>query len=202
MCNKLSRPYGRYEGTRTKDKLWFTYANSRGITLLELLITIAVSVILLGAMFLSFVIGLRRWEEASINSLLTRNALFSLDKITREIRQATNLYEAEANKLTIDVDINPLDSNTSPERVSYYLDSLDNTLLMRKVWGGGGSPDKIRVLTNNVHSLEFTYRDGNNNTLSFPVTISEVRLIEIKLVLRESGREFSLSNSAYLRNIQ
>ncbi|GEM_PF-906680 len=180
----------------------FACPDSRGITLLELIITITISVVLLGAMFLSFVIGLRRWEEASVSSLLTRNALFSLDKMTREIRQATNLYEAEQNKLTIDVDINPLDSHTSPERVSYYLDDLDNTLLMRKVWGGGGSPDKIRVLTGNVYSLEFIYKDGSNSTLSFPVTLSEVRLVEIKLVLREDGREFSLSNSAYLRNIQ
>ena len=171
---------------------------SSGITLLEILITIIVSVILLGAMFLSFTIGLERWEETNINSLITRNALFSMDKMIKEIRQAVSIYDAEEKKLTIDVDINPLDTNLSPERVSYYLNSSDESLLMRKIWGKDGSSDIVRVLTNDVKGLQFVYRDKEDNVTT---DTDKIKLVEVNLTLGKERRKISLTSSTNLRNI-
>ena len=176
------------------------YYNSRGVTLLEILITIIVSIILVGAIFLSFVIGLKKWEEENITSILTRDALFALDKMTREIRQAVNIQEAKERKIAIDVDINPLDEHTQPERVIYSLDSSDETILYRKISSSNPLEGK-RVLCRNVKSFHLFYRDDNNNVLTYPPPVNLIRVVEINLVLEKERREISLTSSAQLRNI-
>jgi len=172
----------------------------KGVTLLEIMISIIISIIVLGCMYLSFAIGLKKWEEADVNVRLSRMGLFAIEKMVREIRQAVSIYEADNNKITIDVDINPQDSHTEPERVSYYLDPQDSTILLRKIWGEGGAGDKIGVIARNVESFSLLYRNNKNELLTPPFLYNEVALVEINLVLREAGREFSLYSSAHLRN--
>ena len=176
--------------------------NNKGVTLLELMVSIMVTVVLLGTIFVSLYIGIKKWEEIRLITGLNKGAIFSMDRMTREIRNAVGIYTAEEQKLTIDVDVNPADTNPNPERVSYYLDPQDPSVLLRKIWGSGGSGDIVRVLTDKVHSLSFTYRNEKNEPLSFPVDKDDIRLIEINLVLREEYKEISVTSSAELRNIK
>ena len=117
----------------------------------------------------------------------------------RGLKQELRLFLKE-RKIAIDVDINPLDEHTQPERVIYSLDSSDETILYRKISSSNPLEGK-RVLCRNVKSFHLFYRDDNNNVLTYPPPVNLIRVVEINLVLEKEGREISLTSSAQLRNI-
>ncbi|SHH55109.1 PulJ/GspJ family protein [Sporanaerobacter acetigenes] len=116
--------------------------NKKGITLVELLVTIALIGIVLSIIYNMFFISAKNYENMSNKVELNRDIRYFLIKIQKEISQARKANDSyideneskgkegpifiKAQKFCIYVD---LDSDGKPELVQYY---LENGNLMRK----------------------------------------------------------------------
>jgi prepilin-type N-terminal cleavage/methylation domain-containing protein len=72
-----------------------------GFTLLEVLFTLVASVMLVGGVFLFYLMSLRSWEEGSRNVALERNAGLIMDKIVRGTRGRFGIREADIGTVQV-----------------------------------------------------------------------------------------------------
>ncbi|HIE44223.1 MAG TPA: prepilin-type N-terminal cleavage/methylation domain-containing protein [Candidatus Omnitrophica bacterium] len=176
-----------------------------GFTLLELLISIAITVIVLGAMYFTFIIGFKKWDYLNTLEKMNKEGSFALQRMVRELRQATALYSTSQlttsdTEIIFNLDINPADTYPIEETLHYYRDPVDN-LLMREIIGGNSS-----LLARNVSSFTLTYYpQGDNQNPTSPSDINDVTdvgLIKINLSLQSDNQSVSLETGIQIRNLQ
>ena len=119
----------------------------------------------------------RTREKAEAGRLMIR--------LASELRQASSVTAAQAATFTFAAD---LDKDGADESIQYTWSGASGQPLNRVV-GTTTTP-----MINTVSSLAFTYYDGNNNQLSFPVTASQVKLVLIDLTTTDGDEIFNLRN--------
>ena len=149
-----------------------------GLTLIELIIVTALISILIGAITVTFTVGLRAWDVAMLRGGVKKDASYSLRLMSEEIRQSTSVTAANQNDFTFMADS---DGNGSDETITYS-------------WSGVVGEDFNRVqgattiaLARDVQSVQFKYYDADNNLLSASATASSVRLVEFTLQLKKEN---------------
>lgn len=109
----------------------------------------------------------------------------------QELRQATSITSAQSTGVTFTFDS---DLNGTEESIQYS-------------WSGtaGAALQRIATVTtplvNSVNGFTLTYYDANNNPLSFPVTVSSVRLVAFNLSVTNQNETFQLRSQVRLRNL-
>lgn len=112
--------------------------------------------------------------------------------LARELRQTTSLSSAQAAELTFVADT---DKDGTDETIQY-------------TWNGTAGQPLNRMeasvtlpFVNSVSNLSLTYYDSSNTELSFPVTLSQVKLVTIDLTVTDGDEIFNLRNRIKLASL-
>ena len=172
------------------------FVGSAGFTLIELMITIVLTSILLGAIYLVYDTGFRttyqQWTRTGAKGEVGRVMI----NMGNETRQATSLTAATATSFTFTLDS---DNNGLNETVQYTWGGVAGNPLNRVQ--SVPAPAFTQLLVNSVNSASFTYFDVNNNLLGFPVTASQVRLVSLDLTVLDKDETFELRSKFQLRDL-
>ncbi|OGT08953.1 MAG: hypothetical protein A2V89_01585 [Gammaproteobacteria bacterium RBG_16_37_9] len=157
---------------------------NRGFTLIEMVIVIIVTLIVvpIAATILS-----QEFQIYYIGQNLTNadwQGRIALDRITRDIRAATNITTANANSITF--------TNTSEEVITYNLGGTNNTQLIYS------SATSTQPLANNVQGLTFVYYGFDGVTQAVG---NSIRYITITLNIVNQNANFNLKTAVYAWNI-
>lgn len=193
----------------------------RGISLLEVIISIGIFILVIGGFVAILIYGFRDnkiiWEQLSTQS----EGRKTVQDFTNELRSATyssiGAYPLERAATTEIIFYTNLDSDSLRERVRYFLSS---GLFKKGVIKPTGNPPSYvvpnEVVTTIVHDVAntstplFTYYDqdftGSQSALVQPVTAAQVKVIRINLQLEEnpnaSPAPFYVEAKAEIRNLK
>ncbi|MDI6840571.1 MAG: prepilin-type N-terminal cleavage/methylation domain-containing protein [bacterium] len=173
----------------------------KGLTLVELLITLVISSIIIGAAVALHIHNQRTFAKEEALTDARSNTRGGLGILIDDLRMAgCNPREAadftpgiksaysDSIRIAIDIDTNGTVSRDD-ERRGYYL-SGDN--LYRYILPLAGGIDTI-VVAENIDYLEFRYFDSNGTELLRPVDVSQLENIKsVKIVIvGRTAKEFS-----------
>jgi prepilin-type N-terminal cleavage/methylation domain-containing protein len=173
-------------------------AKNRGVTLLEVLITMAIFSLIVGVLG-SFVRNIYYFENIFSGGITTYDeARKILQPIASEIRSASQSslgsYPLEKTSPTEFIFYTDINNDGLKERIRYF---ISGDIMKRGVVYPTGNPIQYPLssekITNIVHGLKneanpvFSYYNssynGNTSPLSQPVSIIDVRLVKILLIL-------------------
>ncbi len=173
----------------------------KGFTLTELLISIAVSFIVITAIVNFLIIGSQSYQKINQKIDLQRNARLVSDRLIREVKRAYSIDpSSDGNNLIFNYYIYTLQSNivsSSLSTIRYYVNT--SGILKRQVKQGflwvGDNPlteDNIKVLT-----PVFYYLDKSFNPT--PPNLAKIILVNLKLdANKDNQADYTLSFSIYL----
>jgi Tfp pilus assembly protein PilW len=165
--------------------------HQKTITLVELMISLVLFIILAGSFLWIFTTGLKLWHFGKNRAGIRQGGTLAIDRMVRELSQASSFTIVQSNQVKFDAD---LDNDGSDETVTFVVEGGD---LIETIDGTAA------VLAANVDTLIFSYRDLNDDVMSFPVIggdYDNVRVVTVSLVLDEEDETITLSSSAYTRN--
>lgn len=195
-------------------------AGAAGFTLIEVLVSIAIVSIVLGAIFGMFNGLSRSYTQQDVISGVQQSLRGGLAIMTKDIRMAgfdpmdfdlfgIELASTTKIRLTSDTDMDGAVDDSNFERISYDFDAGDNQL-EQILYEGTGSVSTQPVIEN-VTILTFTYLDTNGNTIGgLPLTTlaacAAIRSVVIDMTVQEdAGRAGpvtrTLTTRVRLRNL-
>lgn len=174
---------------------WFSENNKSGFTLIEILISMGLGMVIMGALANTFVIQQKSYDVQRQISEATQMARAAMDMLIREVRAAgydpegtgfTGIpYSATQLQLFSDIDGSG-DTGQSNENITYkYYDETDQ--IKRRTGNGGFQP-----FAENVWDFEFQYLDNNRSTTT---TATEIRQIRITLAVRTEKADSDYSSN-------
>lgn len=192
-----------------------------GITLLEVIITMAILSLVLGLIG-SFARDLFFYEDVFTGGLTSYDeARKILQPITSEIRSASpsslGSYPLEKTGQTEFIFFADIDNNGIKERVRYF---LSDNIMKRGVIIPSGNPLQYlsanETISDIIHGIRndsvpvFDYYDSNYNgstaPLNHPVSVLDVRLVKISLILDEDPNKppapMTVTTQVSIRNLK
>ncbi|MDD4879595.1 MAG: hypothetical protein PHR22_03980 [Candidatus Omnitrophica bacterium] len=164
-----------------------------GFTVAELLIASALVSVLMGAILVAFVIGLRIWETEITRAAFIKDISYSMQVMSEDLRQATS-FVATTNRNRVSFLIPDVNGDGSPETIRYNV-SRGN---LRRTQNGAATP----VLARNVQSVTFRYYRPNDNVNPMGrVVRSQIRVVEIDLVLADGNESIQFTTRVRPRGI-
>lgn len=185
----------------------------QGFTLIEMLVSISILTVIMAGMF-SFLWGAsKHWSTAQNTAEVTENARLGLNRMTRELKQATKVTTAQTGsvpKLSFNVNF-----GTGAESITYGFTPGD-TGHPGSMWRSTSTdPGQQVTLVNDVQSMQFTYYGNDYKCDTDPDGIvfwselqacsaspaSKISRVDISLTLgtgSENGQTFV--EQAWLRN--
>ena len=162
--------------------------DSKGFTLVEVLIAMAIAGIVMGAIYSIFISSNRSYRTQDSVADAQQRVRVGIDFIAHDVRLAgldplgagAGIENATATNLrmTADLDLNGvIDAPLNQERITYDYDAPSRTL-RRKLYEGTGSESAWQPLINDVSALAFTYRDSGGNVTAVPASI---RMVDITM---------------------
>lgn len=189
-----------------------------GFTLMEIAVVLGIfgiTVMAVGA----FTTGIFRFNRVLTGQLDTETQLrrfvakFSTESRTASV-SSLGAYPIDAASATAITFYSNIDADSLKERVRYF---LDGTTMKRGILKPTGSPltynpanEKVSSLVNDVRNGDiFSYYDdtynGSSPPLTFPVTLTAIRLIRLKLSVdlnpNESPAPLEIETNVHLRNL-
>ena len=124
----------------------------QGFSLIEMLVSISILTVIMAGMF-SFLWGAsKHWNTAQSSAGVTDNARLGLNRMTRELKQATNVTTAQTNQLSFRVNF-----GTGAETITYGF-TPGYTGHPGSIWRGTSTASGQQVtLVNDVRSMQFSY---------------------------------------------
>ena len=168
-------------------------ASERGLTLLELIVVVVLLSIFIGAVYDVVIIGLRTAHASDEREEIRQELSNALDLLTREASLASNLDNAEDQRLQFDAD---LDGNgTTENNINYQVSSGD----LQRVYNG-----VTVTLVKDLSALDFNYTDSGGANMTTPVTTQAlrdtIRVVQVTITATKDNETISLASAAYLRN--
>ena len=164
----------------------------RGFTLIELIITVVLVVILVGALWMVFNTAFGSFYSQDFRVRIKGEAGRAFIRMEKELREATSVTGAQAASLTFTVDA---DDDGADETVQYVWSGTAGDPLSRT--SGGATTPVVSKVTN----LALSYYNASNALLSSPVTASQVRAVAFDLTATEGDEAFQLRSRVRLRNL-
>jgi type IV pilus assembly protein PilW len=196
-------------------KMIKTIWNQSGFTLLEMLVSSAVFVIVLFAVYLMFTTNQVTYARGENKVELQQNGRVAMRRMAREIRMAgydpgtaipaqasqTAIQVANANMITFIAD---LDGDDVSDQVIYRLQG-NQVIRESASWVGGAwtpNPPVSSELADSVSALSFTYFD---NTDTATATLADIRRITLGITVQDTTAGFQdtfpLTVDVRLRNL-
>lgn len=162
----------------------------RGLTLIELLISILLISVMLGAVWIIYSTGYKVYYGQLSREDLKSETSYAFMAMTSELHQALSVTAATATSITFTADIA---SSGAAETIQYTWSGVSGAPLDRVV--GAETKALIRSATN----ITFTYYGTNNTLLAFPVTLSQIHLVLIDATSAKGDESFHLRTKVYLQ---
>ena len=186
--------------------------DQHGFTLLETIIFSAIFVIVMMAIYTTYVATHTTYTQELNKIEVQQNAWAGTERMSREIRTAgydpsdvitvlsiTAIQVANVNDITFVADV---DGDGNTDQVRYSLNGNGQLVRESSSWNGAAFPALTpSVLADGVSALTFTYYDASDTVTT---TLTDIRRITIDLTTQETagGRPatFSLTTDVRLRN--
>ena len=165
---------------------------SKGLTLIELLISIMLISAMLGAVWVIYSTGLKVFYGQVSRYDIKGETSLALITMTKELHQALSITAATATSVTFTAD---LDSNGVNETIQYTWSGTPGAPLNRVV----GTVTK--TLVRSIQSIAFTYYNTNNVLLSVPVTLANIHLVAVDATAVKGNETFHLRTKIFLQTI-
>ena len=160
------------------------YTETRGVSLVEVLIVLSLVGVLIVAMSPQIRSGRQVWEVVGDRHAdVLQNARIGMRKITRELRQSLSISEIGSDYVEF------VDRNDDNMKFQYNAQYLEY-----------GEPGSMSVLSGPVDSLSFTYYEEDGVTTT--TELNEIRAVLIQLVTSDSEGKvpsIPLSSLIYIR---
>ena len=173
--------------------------NTKGITLIELVMVIVIVGILAGvsSMYIKETIDL--WRFLTFRNEVVSGGRMALARMGREIRQikdSDSIQIAESSRLRfIALDIN---GDGADDTLEFYRNATNSELC--RIFND--SPAGGNILAGGITSLTFTYYDESNSPLTTPVSdTTQIYRINIELVIQSGTQTKTLKSQIYPRNL-
>lgn len=182
-----------------------------GFTLIELLVSVLILSVLMAGAFLFLWGASSHWQTGQATADVNDNARLGLNRMTRELRQGTQVTAAQTNELSFTVDFG---AGEGVETVTYSFEP-----------GAGGETGTVlrstsaisgeAVLMDNVESVEFTYYgndyrcdDDADGEISYAevqdcsaTPLAKIARVDIELTMKATGGTSQVFfGQAWLRN--
>ena len=141
----------------------FSSARTRGMTLVELMVTVAVGSIVLAAVVVLFIYGVFSFAGLGNYAILTGQSHISLDVLSREIREATAFVDYTTNGSQKSL---TLTNSLAGTTMKCSWDGVTGRLSFEKT----GMPVRICLTGCNAWDVSFYQRTPTNNWTFYPVT--------------------------------
>jgi type IV pilus assembly protein PilW len=184
--------------------------SSRGFTITELLVAMAISSVVMASIYSSFYSQQKSAVLQNEVAAMQQNLRSAMYFMEREIRMAGYNPSGEpgvgiqagfaANTLRFTMDLNEDDNTDDPdEDITYSLfdsdgDGINDQLLRNDVNGSGSLP-----IANNIEALDFVYLDEGSVVTA---TQSEIRSVQITVVARADRSDLGYVNADSFTNQQ
>lgn len=162
--------------------------NSRGFTLIELVLVIILIGIIAGVIALPLLEGTKGWFQATTRETITESGRVAMERMTREIRSTRR---TAANNPCI------LSAAATSFVFSNYSSDCSNPVTF-DISGTNIRRSGIN-LANNVQSLTFSYYDANNAPTA---VAANVRRVVIEIVSTRGGETVRKYSEIYLANMR
>lgn len=163
---------------------------TKGLTLIELLISILLISLMLIAVWAIYSTGYKVYYGQLARENIKSQASLALTTMTGELRQALAISAATDKSITFSADIA---GDGVGQSIQYIWSGVAGAPLNKVI--GTTTTSLIR----SVNSLTFTYYNTNNVILSFPVTVSQVKLVLIDATASSGSESFHLRTKVYLQ---
>jgi|GEM_PF-1145904 len=188
--------------------------NRNGFTLIELLTVIALSSILGGIVTDTIVRSYYQNQQLQAASLAQKDLNLAIDRFDRVLRSTTLLLEV--NKTNVKLRGYASASDTAPSEINIY---LNGTKVSYSVIAPTGTAPNytydqanaqvytlLYQVSNTAAQPLFYYYDDTNTQLTFPVNLSDVRVVEFAPLAKDSQnilkQPISITTRATLRNFK
>lgn len=188
--------------------------NDNGFTLVELVVTLAMSVIVIAAIYSAYTIQKKTYHNQDQVVEMQQNIRAGLDVMTRELRMAgydpsdsagATIVAANNRTINFTLDLNDDgDVADSNENITYSLAGADtdndgavdgggvNSLQRKSTAAGVPQP-----LADQIAAIEFYYtlEDGTQKTSPTAAELEDIRTIQISVLARAGQRDAKYVNS-------
>ena len=157
------------------------------------MVTMTLLGVFFGGVYETVIVGLRTVSAADRREGVRQQLTNALELLTREAALASNLDNAEDQRLQFDAD---LDGNgTTENNINYQVTSGQ----LQRSYNGVAV-----TLVNNLTALDFDYLDTAGTTLATPVgtqaTRDTIRVVDITMTATNGAETLSLPSAVYLRD--
>lgn len=183
---------------------------SRGFTLTEVLVVITIFLLVLGAVYSSYLLSQKAFKEGEVAAELTQNSRVILERITREVRQAREIVtELSSSKENATSTLEFEDGNIQ-ERYHYIHYFQENTEIKREVKRYYFSGDPNTFVTFNAtpppgEELLFIVTQEPQIIGEFvkelKIWASGIRIIDIFITLEKGEKQVDFSTKIFGRNL-
>jgi len=177
-----------------KNKM-FINQDDKGFTLVELMVVVALSTIIIVAIYSAYIIQQRTYYSQDQVIEMQQNIRSGLDMMAREIRMAGydptdsnnfSITAASNNSITFTMDLDEDGATGGTNETITY--TLSGTNLTRNN-GGGDQP-----VAENIERIEFFYTLDDDSQTTTPGTLDDIRSIRISLLAIASQRDAKYTN--------
>ena len=176
-----------------------------GFTVLELIITLAVSLVVLGAVVSTFVIQNKHYHEQDQVVDMQENARGGMQMMVNDLMMAgynpaaiasVGIVSADSSSIQFTADLNgDGDVDDTNENVTYAYDDTNDQLTRKST-----AADTATPLSENIDSLTFTYYDNSGAVTSSPSSIRKIE-IEMTAKTKDGDRIKTLESDVKPRNL-
>lgn len=161
-----------------------TRGRENGFTLIELVISIGLTVLLLTCLFNLLSTSVQAWSVGSSKTELQQTARYAIDALTRDLQFATDIQIPDIKSL----EIRTSKYGTVNQKVNYLVDTTGTTKILKRnkndgsgwqpITGGGNMPINVDVKFSNLTSIP-----------------GPVRTVGIELTATGQNQEYSITTA-------
>lgn len=186
--------------------------NHRGFTLVELMVALAMSTILIMAVYAAYTIQQKSHYTQSQVVEIQQNIRAAMEMFSQDVRMATydpggnagaNIPVANRSTLQVRMDLNDDgDFADANEDITYALSDDDGTGVSTSGWGNLTRNDNNNTapaapVAENIHAIEFYYRavDDAFPPATTPASLNNIQSVQLSILSATELRDAKYTNS-------